>query len=405
MPQAVNLAGAPLKRCRNYDITYTIPPAAGCEEVSFSQTIQIDALPEGGLLTWDNGERIFLTCEIQSNELNEILSLNNQAGQIIEWEYRTASNPTWSIYDSQNPTLNTTDFENILGSTAESTVFRVKITNGACSEGTYSQTAILTVLPSDIKPSPVEVDPEVLCYGNDITLSSEIKYVTEFGKFEGGAFDNAGIKNSDWRFPAGYYDGAANNGRADHWLRMNPHGQGDQANEKVYTAYLAPDYTESSTNGRMVNFDTYVDPAGNKGFAIVTGNHNSVMETPAFSLGSLDEAVLTFDQAYNLTAGANIKVEISKDGGNNYIETLMEVTGTATSDHYESFGDNGPGDRSKNKMEIDLGDYLGQSNLRYGSPLTEKLMEMFGLSTTLKFRKDLRMYCFNGSMMIRILIL
>ena len=351
----------------DHTITYTIPASEGCPQVSYSETIKIDALPVGGALAWDNEERIFLTCEVQTNTLNEVLSLSGESGTVVEWEYRTVSNPIWQTYASQNTSLDKTDFESILGNSVESTVFRIRIGNGACSDPgnpIYSQTAILSVIPDDIKPSPVESDPDVLCYNELVTLSSETGYGAEAGKFEGGAFDNAGIKNSDWRFPAGYFDGAANNGRADHWLRMNPHGQDDTANEKVYTAYLAPDYTESPTNGRMVNFDTYVDPAGNKGFAIVTGDHNSVMETPAFSLGSLDEAVLTFDQAYNLTAGASIKVEISKDGGANYIETVLEVIGTATSNHYESFGEDGPGDRSKNKIKIDLGDYIGQPNLR-----------------------------------------
>jgi hypothetical protein len=40
-------------------------------------------------------------------------------------------------------------------------------------------------------------------------------------------------------------------------------------------------------------------------FAIVSGN-TSTLETAIFSLAALDEAILTFDQAYSLTPGAVI---------------------------------------------------------------------------------------------------
>ncbi|MEO2128045.1 MAG: hypothetical protein ABGW91_07770 [Christiangramia sp.] len=339
-----------------------------CEEAYATFNVRVDQLPQGGNLTWPNGERIFLTCEVQSNDLHETLTLNDFVGQIVEWEYRTASNMTWSTYDSQDSSLTNSDFQNILGSTVESTVFRVKIANGACSDGTYSQTAILSVIPSDIKPSPVQVTPQVLCYGADISLSSETGYGAEYGQFDGGAFDNAGIKNHGWNFtnPSGGsndFDSGANNGRADHWLRMNPHGS-DPENEKVYTANLYPISSQSPSNGSMVNFRTFSSNAGNKGFALVTGNNDSNMETPVFSLGSLDEAILTFDQAYNLTEGAKIYVEISTNGGSTYNTVLFEMTGTATSGNYNNFGDGTPQSRPLNKMVIDLGDYLGQSNLR-----------------------------------------
>jgi hypothetical protein len=51
----------------------------------------------------------------------------------------------------------------------------------------------------------------------------------------------------------------------------------------------------------------YILSSGNKGFAIVSGNNTSTLETAIFSLAALDEAILTFDQAYNLTSGAVIR--------------------------------------------------------------------------------------------------
>ena len=106
------------------------------------------------------------------------------------------------------------------------------------------------------------------------------------------------------------------------------------------------------------------------------------METPPFSFAALDEGILTWDQAYNLTDGATIIVEISTDGGNTYPVTnvnspidftdpdiLFYVIGdgtqnTGSSGNYDSFGDETPITRPKNKMVIDFGNYLGQTNLR-----------------------------------------
>ncbi|PTX44228.1 Ig-like domain-containing protein [Christiangramia gaetbulicola] len=370
-----------------HTITYTIPESEGCPEVSHSETIRVDALPEGGALAWDNDERIFLTCEVQTNTLNEVLSLSGQSGQIMEWQYRTVSSGVWQTYDSQNPSINRDDFESILGNSVESTVFRVRIANGACDDPdnpVYSQTAILSVIPDDIKPSPVESDPDVLCYNELVTLSSETGYGSEAGKFEGGAFDQAGLDNngSGWNFtnPDGSpfnFEGSVNNGRSSTWGRMNPHGS-DPANEKVYNANIPNPELE----GTMVNYRTYSGNAGNKGFALVTGDNDSHMETPVFSLTGLDEAILTWDQAYNLTENAVIMVEISRNGGNSYplgypIPELEDINfshqdiiyfkvgdgtiSTGSSGNFDHFGEGDPG---INQMSIDLGDYLGETNLR-----------------------------------------
>ncbi|APG60217.1 LamG-like jellyroll fold domain-containing protein [Christiangramia salexigens] len=353
----------------DHTITYTIPAIEACPEVSFSQDIRIDAIPIGGELLFEkNNERIFLTCEDPVPGYGSQLNLSGQLGQIVEWEYRPASAPTWTTIDSQNDYLTDNEIEAAVPN--ETTAFRVKIINGACNIETYSEAALVSVIPADIKPQPVEVDKEVICIGDEIQLSSTTGYNIDGGNIDGGMFDNAGIKNHGWGFtdPDGNlndFDSAANNGRADHWLRMNPHGQNPKPNEKVYTAHLYPIEDQAEGNGYMVNFDTYAAPAGNKGFAIVTGDNDSFMETPVFSLSGLDEAILTFDQAYNLTEGAVIRVEISNDGGANYQSVpIMHIEGTATSGNYDNFGDFTIEDRPLNKMEFDLGAYIGQSNLR-----------------------------------------
>ena len=226
----------------------------------------------------------------------------------------------------------------------ESTAIRVRIKGNSCGPDVYSETAIVSVIVANIKPTPVEVDKEVICIGDTITLSSETGYSAEGGRFDGGAFDQAGLDNNDsgWEFtnPDGSvfnFEGSVNNGRTSTWGRMNPHGS-NPANEKVYTANLYPINQQSPTNGSMVNFRTFSSNAGNKGFALVTGDNSSLMETPVFSLGGLDEAILTWDQAYNLTEGARIKVEISTNEGGTYDHVVFDTIGTATSGNYEILG-------------------------------------------------------------------
>ncbi len=339
-----------------------------CEEVTSETTIIVDQLPEGGKALWDkNNDRLFLTCQNPVPGFASQLNLNGHIGEVVRWEYRGASDTSWQTINGTTAYLTPEEIESVI--TDESTAFRALIANNSCDTGIYSETAIVSVIVADIKPAPVEVDKEVICIGDQITLSSETGYSSEGGKFGGGAFDNAGIKNHDWDFtnPDGSgndFDSAANNGRADHWLRMNPHGNNPNPNEKVYTAHLFPIANQSPTNGYMVNFRTFSTNAGNKGFALVTGDNSSLMETPVFSLGGLDEAILTWDQAYNLTEGARITVEISTNGGGTYDHVVFDTIGTATSGNYDNFGDGTPATRPLNKMVVDLGDFLGMSNLR-----------------------------------------
>ncbi|MCY2688399.1 Ig-like domain-containing protein [Salinimicrobium sp. TH3] len=326
-----------------------------CDEMSSNNIdVTIDALPEGGVLSWSQEEyqRIFLTCEIQTNDLEQSLKLEDFSGNILEWEYRTASTLTWEIYDSQSSTLSNSDFLTILENNVETTIFRAKIVNGACENGVYSQTAILSVIPSDIKPEPVEVTPEVLCYGNEITLSSEIKYVSEFGKFEGGDFTSAGIKNNGWDFtdPNGNeinYNANADSGTPIHWHKTQPKW-------KFITADINSPYNTSEQWWNPRN-----DGQQNEHFAIAQSTYDSNMDTPPFNLLATDEAVLTFDQAYNLTTDASIRVVLLKNGSE--YKELYKVVGPAKSGAQDHFG---YGEKQVNQMTFDLGSYIGESNLR-----------------------------------------
>ena len=112
----------------------------------------------------------------------------------------------------------------------------------------------------------------------------------------------------------------------------------------------------------MQRFDHGLDD-GNKGFALVSGDNTSTMETNVFALDGMDSGILTFDQAYNLTDGAFIEVLISTNGGNTYT-SLYTNNNDPSSGNYDDFSFGTPSSRPENKIEIDLGNYIGQNNLR-----------------------------------------
>lgn len=331
-----------------------------CEEAYSSEhTVGIDRVPVGGILKFDdNDDRVFMICENPESGYASDLTLHDSEGEVIKWEYRNGTSGWQSIPGETGITLSASKIESIISN--QSTAFRVEIGSGACIPNKFSETAIISVIPSDIEPSPVQVTPRVVCKGELVTLNSETGYGSEFGKFEGGAFDNSSITNKGWRITdkngVTNYDFSSNadNIRPDKWLRTNPHDYITAGLDSPYTVGL--DWWESKE-----------DPSGNKGFAIVSGDNASTLETPVFNLTGLDEAVLTFDQAFNLVNGASIAVEISTDGGKTYNTTLYSITADAspakgkTSGNYDHFSEGTP---DVNQIEIDLGDYLYQSNLR-----------------------------------------
>ena len=348
-----------------HNITYTIPTNGTCEAVSHDFEIRIDALPEGGEALWSkNNERLFLTCANPVSGYASTLNLIGYVGEIIGWEYRGSSSTSWSSINSINATLTEDQIESAVSPGDESTVFRALLSNNSCDGGVYSEPAIVSVIIADIKPTPVQVDKDIICIGDTISLSSQTGYSSTGEKFEGGQFTEAGIKNKGWRFtnPSGGsndYSAAANNGRADHWLKMNASGG---PNGKVFTGNL-PNYNNPST----IRWTSILNV--NEKFALVTGDNVSLMETPVFALNGMDEAIFTWDQGYNLSEGAKITVEISTNGGADYNTVLYTLTSdgsveVGSSGNYLDFGGGTPQSRPKNKMVINLGDYLGQSNLR-----------------------------------------
>ena len=325
-----------------------------CSETTVEKTITIDPLPIGGKLAFDivtanNDGRIFTICQGATTGYKPI-NLTGQSGTILAWKY-SINGAAWVTIAGETGNSLSADKIKALNLSA-TTVFRVEIGSGACTPNAFSQTAILSVIATDITPTPVTVSKDVICLGDIVTLSSETGYNALTPTIEDGTFDNAGIKNNGWRFrnngAHANFETNANNVRPDFWSRATPR-----------------DFPTASITSPYGNTDQRWAPGneeGNKGFAITSGAQtNATMETNTFSIGSMDQAILTFDQAFNLTPGATIKVEISREGGNTYEKVLFTRTGSATSGNYANFG---TVNNATNKMVLDLGDYLGQSNLR-----------------------------------------
>lgn len=332
----------------------------GVCEIAYSTPalVKVDPEPVAGGILFKGTDRVFMMCEFPTKDyLVPLETTGSYTGEIVAWHYRRNSQTAWQTIQvgGENFTGTTLSGEQVIAaSNNESTVFQVEVQSGACTPNALSETAILSIIPSDIAPDPVSINPGVICLGDYVTLNASTGYGGN-GTFEGGAFDNSSIANQGWRvmrYPGNTeytFESAADNVRPDRWMRSNPH-----------------DYIMANPNGSGTiyqRFDSFSGNEGNKGFAIVSGNNPSTLETPVFDLYTMDDPTLTFDQAYNLTPGDVIRVEISRDGGQTYDSPpLMEIIGPALSGNYDHFGDDGLGE--PNNMSIDLSDYAGLSNLR-----------------------------------------
>ncbi len=356
---AASTANDPNDESDVHTVTYTFAADDVCREVSTTVDVRIDAPALGGELTFGEFGRLFTTCEIteRSNGLIVDLNLINFYGKIEAWNYKTFSGAVLTVKND--------DGTNFTGSTlpgikieslglSETTVFQVILRSGSCTAAA-SQSAILSVISSDIDPTPVTADKFIVCIEDPVLLSAASGYEQGPDIGEGGAFDNSSITNHGWKIirsngTEGNFNSSADNGVAANWLRTNP--------VDLRTADIN---NPSSTS--LVRYDSGATD-GNKGFAAVSGNHpGSKLITPVFSITSMDQAILTFDQAYNLTSGSSIMVEITTNGGVSW-EQLYIKTGAARSGNANNFGGGDINSRPENKIEIDLSAYMGMNNLQ-----------------------------------------
>ncbi|SOC78708.1 Por secretion system C-terminal sorting domain-containing protein [Salinimicrobium sediminis] len=335
-----------------------------CAEVPSTEiSVSVDPVPIGGELAFAGFGRTIETCSNPGPDYNIPLSLTGQEGEIIRWRYKEGSATNWSyVMEGEEYFTGTTLSPELIRSLGinQSTIFEVEITSGACTPNAISQNATLGIVSSDIAPNPVTVTPGVVCIGELVTLSGSTGYGSGPGFEEGGSFDFSSITNKGWRIKdkngvESNFDSSADNGVAAIWLRTNP----------------LPLTTSNLNTGSLYtqNWDSSAGNEGNKGFAIVSGPNESTMETSVFNLFAVEDPVLTFDQAYNLAPGSAIYVDISTDGGATYNPVpLFELIATNATDgssgFYDSFGDDAPGNRDKNKIVLDLTDYASMPNLR-----------------------------------------
>jgi hypothetical protein len=315
---AVNIGTTPVTA------TITVTPtfnngSVNCSGPSQIFTITIDPSSIGGnIFIEGTTERTKLVC--YNSVANPPLILSGFTGNIVKWQYSTNSGVLWT--DITNTTTSQT-YDNLTATR----IYRAILKSGSCSE-VPSAVAIISVVPTDVKPDPVTVSASTICLNQSLTFNSTSGFATGSIIESGGDFQTSNPKD---------------------WLAD---GCGNCLNSGSSSTVVGP-FRLSATNGG--NYSG-IDYASIGKFAIANGNvgGNSYLETPVFNLLGLNTAKLQFDHAYNLLAGATAKVEISMNGGATYTTVLASFTGPSTLSPYNNFPN----------MEIDLSSYIGQTNLR-----------------------------------------
>ncbi|WP_323789520.1 LamG-like jellyroll fold domain-containing protein, partial [Psychroserpens sp.] len=283
---------------------------------------------------------------------NATINLYGHTGNVAYWEYSLNGGLTWTTVANTSTTYY---YPNIL----ETTLVRAVIQIGSCQAN--SSIAYVVVIPPDVPPTIIGPNTFTTCLGEDITVEAESSFGVNPDFNNGGMFNEANLNNLGWTV-----DGAAemsaggNNTSNTYWKLTNG---------------------PKKFNGRC--FDS---PDGNK-FAVVSGippydnpDHTitplSTLETSTFNTLGLASALLEFDQAYFLEAGAWLLIELSLDGGATYPITLdpgaaYDYTGPSDTGFVNGqslgFGGqcrNSQGTLVDNHVIVDLQNYIGLTNLR-----------------------------------------
>ncbi|WP_395051740.1 T9SS type A sorting domain-containing protein, partial [Flavobacterium sp.] len=293
-----------------------------CTGSSKTFTIKIDASTIGGAVNLTHTKDLagnFNLLPTPTNNYTDchdssgILMLSGQTGTILRWESSINAGSTWTNLGNGGNTTYT------YAPIVTNTIFRAVIQNANCSI-VNSATTVLFIIPN-IKPSPISATPSTICEGDSSVLFSSASFSSSQNLLGGGLFNTA--QPEGWYVDGGNFNASGDNGKNHTWLE---------------------------TNG---NAGTEYDTTSNDKFAIVRGAIDSRLETPVFDLIGLTSANLTYDYAYQLTAGAWGKVELSFDGGATYPVTLITYTGNQN-----------PLNKFNTPMSINLNAYLGYSNLR-----------------------------------------
>jgi hypothetical protein len=294
-------------------------------------------------------------------------NLINEIGIINYWQSSTDGGASWTNLGNGGNDSYSVNFSNDNSTT---TLYRVAITDptyGTCVD--YSNAVVVQILPPDIPPI-LEEDEFTICLGEEVTLVARSPFVRNVSVEEGGDF-NAGQFPDKWD-PDGWkidntssgsqWTAAGNNTKFNNWSGTNNHPVGT-----LYEIeYDSGDFKFGIAHGDYTSQD-YIDDFGGTA---------TTLETPIFSTVGLEAASLEFDQAYNLHAGDTARLELSLDGGLTYTIVLEDWVGSSPQANswgpvtypYEAPVPNNSTttdfDFGNDNSSYDLGDYLGQSNLR-----------------------------------------
>ncbi|WP_156123762.1 S-layer family protein, partial [Flavihumibacter sp. ZG627] len=295
---------------------YTVQTSGPCVNTNLTGTLTVAPVPVGGNIT----PAVTTVC---SGSNSGTLTLSGHTGAVVRWESSTNGGSTWTPVSN---TSTTQSYSNL----TQTISYRAVIEGGVCPDA-YSSIAVVSVIPP-VPPTSVLANPPAICEG-ECTVLSAVAEGFPGGWMDVQAFNSANLdQNEGW---SATYNGA-------------PHNIEASADNEVNSPW--------NLTNPIDPFGVVYDNPDQDKYAVATGSVTTTMMTPVFNLIGLNSAVFTFQQAYDLKAGASIKVEISTDGGATYQSVpLMEIIGPATL---------GNPFKGWPTASIDLSNYLGLSNLK-----------------------------------------
>uniref|UniRef100_UPI0012FD3385 LamG-like jellyroll fold domain-containing protein n=1 Tax=Confluentibacter citreus TaxID=2007307 RepID=UPI0012FD3385 len=270
---------------------------------------------------------------------------------IARWEYSTNGGGNWSTIANTTTTYTLMDVQ-------VTTMLRAVINVGDCLG--FSPIAIIAVIPPDIPPTITNNPDLTICLGESVLVEVESQYGVNSELNEGGLFNFANPEGwringiDEWKLPA-----SNSSEKNSIWAEITNQTGGRDASGTLYNA-TDPKYV--IVHGDLRNIRRQGQPWGNTW---------SSLETPIFSTYGLTDATLTFDTAYFLQASAEIKIEISTDGGNTYDPLVNPLdpginTFNGLPHDFSGPSTSGAGTHMENfvPIEIDLQNYIGLNNIR-----------------------------------------
>ncbi|TDU34338.1 immunoglobulin I-set domain protein [Gelidibacter sediminis] len=382
----------------SYTISNTIAGGtSGCADVVESFTIYIEESITGGielLGNADDDDADGSNTDDTDSDTNQIVACHQGNGtlylpstfnpaHVVEWESSTDNGVTWNSLGNANSLTYT--FTGLYGLTA----YRVKLDGDTASDAcgpVYSAYAFVSVIPFDLKPQPVAVSASEFCLGGTSEFSSTIDFGGDTLN-SGGGFESGQLNPND-------PDSWLIDGRVKGWTASGDNTKPNQwsgTNEKVFngTTYKSGDKKfgitfgtaiSNQTNDPIYNWDNPYDNSPNNVIA-------TSIETPRFSLLGVQNPTFEFDEAYQLFNGAGAIIEISLNGGQDYVRipdnlidgddrassVLLSSSTGIQSGNYGNFGN------GTNHTIIDLNPYFGNTDIRIRFTMVREVSSIWAI--------------------------